>query len=63
MDIFDSWKIYEDKIEKEILAFNQEVKDNHLEGQRKRKDNAKNYYLKFVDLLKAESRSDQNAFK
>lgn len=30
---------------------------------KKNKDNAKNYYLKFVDLLKMESRSDQNAFK
>lgn len=63
MDIYDTWKIYKDKIEKEIVAFNQNVKDNDLEGQKKTKDNAKNYYLKFVDLLKAESRSDQNAFK
>lgn len=29
----------------------------------KAKGNAKNYYLKFVDLLKLENRSDQNAFK
>lgn len=29
----------------------------------KAKDTAKNYYLKFVDLLKLENRSDQNAFK
>ena len=46
-----------------MVTFNQEVKDNNLEGQRKRKDNAKNYYLKFLDVLKAESKSDQNAFK
>jgi hypothetical protein len=29
----------------------------------KAKENAKNYYLKFVDLLKLENKSDQNAFK
>lgn len=63
MDIYDTWKIYKDKIEKQIVAFNLNVKDNDLEGQKKTKDNAKNYYLKFVDLLKAESKSDQNAFK
>lgn len=30
---------------------------------KKNKDTAKNYYLKFVDQLKMESRSDQNAFR
>ncbi len=29
----------------------------------KSKDNAKNYYLKFVDLLKMQTKSDQNAFR
>lgn len=45
------------------MAFNAAVKESSFPNMTKAKDNAKNYYLKFVDLLKCESRSDQSAFK
>lgn len=49
MDIYDTWKVYKGKIEKEILAFNAAIKENSFPNMTKAKDNAKNYYLKFVD--------------
>lgn len=45
------------------MAFNEAVKISDFGQMTKNKDTAKNYYLKFVELLKMESRSDQNAFR
>lgn len=63
MDIYDTWKIYKEKIDKEIIGFNEAIKVDDFQTLAKHKDNAKNYYSKFIELLKCESSSDQRAFK
>ena len=48
MDIYDTWKIYKDKIEKGLTTFNEGVKSRDFEVMKQGKEAAKNYYLKFV---------------
>lgn len=63
MDIYDTWKVYKERIEKGFLQFNEGAKTGDFELMKQGKDAAKNYYLKFVELLKAQSSSDREAFK
>ena len=63
MDIYETWKIYKQKIEDEISRFNGAAKDGDFAKMTTCKDNAKNYYLKFVDLLKTQSKFDQSSFR
>jgi hypothetical protein len=42
MDIYETWKTYKEKIEKELVSFNEAVKTNDLAQMRKSKDVAKN---------------------
>ena len=63
MDIYDTWKVYKERIEKGFLTFNEGVKHNDFEMMKQGKEAAKNYYLKFIELLKMESTSDREAFK
>ncbi len=50
-------------METEILKFNEANKSNDFELMKKAKDATKNIYLKFLELLKLESSSNQKAFK
>lgn len=63
MDIYDTWKVYKERIEKGFTLFNEGVKANDFDKMKEGKDAAKNYYLKFIELIKMQSRSDQEAFK
>ena len=48
MDIYDTWKIYKNKIEKEITELNDAVKESNFEQMKDHKERAKSAYLKFV---------------
>lgn len=48
MDIYDTWKMYKERIEKEILTFNEGAKTGDFETMTKGKEGAKTYYLKFI---------------
>ena len=48
MDIYDTWKVYKERIEKGFLVFNEGVKNGDFEKMKEGKDAAKNYYLKFI---------------
>lgn len=63
MDIYDTWKSYKNKMEEYILKFNEANKSGNFEDMKKAKENTKNVYLKFVDMLKAEGESNRLAFK
>lgn len=63
MDIFDTWKAYKEKMESYILKFNTCNKENDFEGMTKNKESTKTVYLKFIELLKLEPKSNQEAFR
>lgn len=63
MDIYDTWKAYKSKMEEYILKFNEANKSGNFDDMKRAKENTKNVYLKFVELLKAEGESNRLAFK
>ena len=63
MDIYDTWKIYKDKMEEEITKFNVANKEADFPSMTIAKDTTKKVYLKFLELLKLESENTQHAFR
>ena len=63
MDIYDTWKLYKQKMEVYITEFNKANHENDFPAMTKAKDSTKNVYLKFIELLKLERQSDQEAFR
>lgn len=55
MDIYDTWKIYKDKMEADLIQFNQANKEGDFPAMTIAKDNCKKKYLKFLELLKLEN--------
>ena len=55
MDIYDTWKLYKDKMEAEISKFNEATEKNDFETMKIAKDATKSYYQKFIALLQCES--------
>ena len=51
MDIYETWKLYKDKMEAQIAKFNEATKKNDFETMKSAKDTAKSYYQKFIQLL------------
>ena len=62
MDIYDTWKLYKDKMEAEISKFNEATKKNDFETMKIAKDATKSYYQKFIALLQCESEYDKKSF-
>ena len=63
MDIYDTWKLYKDKMEEEITKFNQANKEGDFPAMTIAKNETKRIYLKFIELLKLESQNTQQAFR
>lgn len=63
MDIYDTWKVYKDKMEEYLIKFNQANKEGDFPAMTAAKDGCKKVYLKFLDLLKLEHESTKDAFK
>lgn len=55
MDIYDTWKIYKDKMEEYLLQFNKANKEWDFPAMTIAKDSTKKIYLKFLELLKQEN--------
>ena len=55
MDIYDTWKVYKDKMETDLTAFNKANKEGDFPAMTIAKDSVKRIYLKFIELLKLEN--------
>ena len=63
MSIYDTWKVYMQKMEEQLLKFNQANKEWDFPAMTIAKNQTKRIYLKFLDLLKLENESTKEAFK
>ena len=48
MDIYDTWKVYKDKMEQELVKFNKANKEYDFPAMTAAKDATKHIYLKFI---------------
>ena len=63
MDIYDTWRLYKQKMEGYITDFNKANQQNDFDSMKKAKESTKSVYLKFIEMLKLERSSDQEAFR
>ena len=52
MDIYDTWRMYKQKMEQYITEFNQANHRSDFPAMKEAKEQTKSVYLKFIELLK-----------